>query len=116
MSAQPATNPDPRLVAAIIAALKKENFSPALRPIAGKRYLRERVFDDISDRAMSYLMNQPWFPAPVQAGPRLSLWNVQEVVDAFSAHAPRRLSRPEPEVLRAARERAAKSALTVTAP
>lgn len=94
------------------------NTSAAFRPAApsaikpGRRvYLSltgVAVKLDVSVRTAHKIVNEPWFPSPVQLfnsdrGHRR--WIEQEIDDAIATRAPRATKKSEPDHLRLARER-----------
>lgn len=62
----------------------------------------------ISIRSFHQLRAEPWFPAPLELGPRLLRWRRSELLEALASRAPRQTQRAEPAQLATARESSAK--------
>lgn len=65
----------------------------------------------ISIRSFHQLRAEPWFPAPLELGPRLLRWRRAELMEALEKRAPRQTLRAEPVQLASVREQRA-SAVT----
>ena len=50
----------------------------------------------VSPRTLLKLRHQPWFPAPLQLGPRATRWLRDELIAALSIQAPRGGVQPKP--------------------
>lgn len=60
--------------------------------------VREKL--DVSERQARYLVAEPWFPRPLELGPRCLRWIESEIDDALAERAPRRVEpAPEPQQL-----------------
>ena len=74
-----------------------------LPPLLNRRQLATKVLG-VSERSSHEITNQPFFPPPIELGPRILRWNLQEVLAALVDRAPRRTARNEPAQLAAARK------------
>lgn len=57
----------------------------------------------ISIRSFHQLRAEPWFPAPLELGPRLLRWRRAELLEALATRAPRQTQRTEPAQLAGSR-------------
>lgn len=75
----------------------------------GKTFARldelSRFLGDIGERKAREITSEPWFPRPIALGPRIRIWDLEEVTAALRSR-PREEPGPEPtELLRGRIER-----------